>query len=410
MKKLFVVLFVVFFAATSAYALDFQTKGMFNTRGSWISNDSGRQTDAVDYGYYDMELDITNTIVVDDNTKIIVNYEIHDENWGSDQGSAAGGYDGYHTDPNDDDNIDFKRVFSSFTFTSTGTTLDLGLMTGGAWATDFGNTADGKYRVKVTQSTPIGPLFAILEKRAELGSNNSSEDDAEKDDNDAYFLAMVTKLGPVNFKPLLGYIHLSNIIQDQGSDGIDVWTLQLGFDASFDVWGFESDFIYAGYDNDAPVNGGTDQDTYGAYVNAWFKTGPAKLYGTFAYSNYDEGRAFNVGDDFEPLVFWGNWTAFGPIADTTSAMSMYILGAQFAATDALSFNGAIAYLDSNADDFAYWDGADAWEFDLGLDYKISDAVTYTVAFGVTELNVDNDNAGEDPDTAWRLLHKFQINF
>jgi hypothetical protein len=407
MKKFFVVLFVVFFAATSAYALDFQTKGMFNTRGTWISNDSGTQEDAVDYGYYDMELDITNTIVVNDNTKVIVNYEIHDENW-----LTSNHDDWKHVDGQGlDDNIEFKRVFSTHTFTSTGTTLDLGLMTGGAWATDFANTANGRYRVKVTQSTPMGPLFAILEKNAETGSQNASVDDAEDDDGDFYYLAMVTKLGSINVKPLIGYGTQSQFIQDQGSDGINIFTFQLGVDASFDVWGFESDWVYTSYDPDKPINNGDNQDTYGAYVNAWFKTGPAKIYGTFAYSNEDEGRAFNVGDDFEPLVFWGNWTAFGPIADTTSAMSMYILGAQFAATDALSFNGAIAYLDSNADDFAYWDGADAWEFDLGLDYKISDAVTYTVAFGITELDLDEDNSGQDdPDTAWRLLHKFQINF
>jgi hypothetical protein len=405
MKKFFVVLFVVFFAATSAYAVDFQTKGMFNTRGSWIDNSPGTQVDSVDYGYYDMELDITNTIVVSDETKIIVNYEIHDENW------ITSNHDGWaHTAGADlDDNIEFKRVYSSHTFTSTGTTLDLGLMTGGAWATDFANTANGRYRVKVTQSTPMGPLFAILEKNAE--SSNGSVDDSEKDDGDFYYLAMVTKLGPVNVKPLLGYGTQSQVILDQGYDGINIFTFQLGIDGSFDVWGFESDWIYTGYNNDAPVNGGKDQDTYGAYVKGWFKTGPATLYGIYAYSNEDNGRAFNAGDDFEPLVFWGNWTAFGPIADTTSAMSMYILGAEFAATDALSFNGAIAYLDSNADDNIFWKNASAWEFDLGLGYKISDAVTYSVAFGVTELNLNQRYSGqEDPDAAWRLYHIFQINF
>jgi hypothetical protein len=303
-------------------------------------------------------------------------------------------------------------VFSSYTFTSTGTTLDLGLMTGGAWATDFGNTANGKYRVKVTQSTPIGPLFAILEKRAELGAGNSSLDDAEDDDNDAYFLAMVTKIGPVNFKPLLGYIHASNQVLDQGSDSLDALTIQLGFDASYDVWGFESDFIYTGYDRDDL--GADDADCYGAYIKGWFKTGPATLYGVFAYSNEDEGVTFDTGDDFEPLTFWSNWAAFGPRGDRMSGMQLYLIGAEFAATDALSFNGAIAYLDSNVDDEAnvvMWEDADAWEFNLGMGYKISDAVTYSVAFGITELDLDEDKSGmDDPDTAWRLLHKFQINF
>lgn len=400
MKKFFVVLFVVMFAATSAYAVDFKTSGSYYARGSWISNDSGLQADAVDYGYYDHELDMTTTIVVDDNTRIIVNYEIHDSDW------ISSNHDGWNQDgaSNLDDNIEFKRVFSSHTFTATGTTLDLGLMTGGAWATDFANNADGRYRVKVRQDTSVGSVFAILEKNAEVGAENSATEDAEEDDGNTYYVAMITKLGPVNVKPLLGYADRSDIIQEQGSDGLNLITFQLGLDGSYDIWGFESDFVYVGREWDT---GAADSDTFGAYLKGWFKSGPAKIYGILAYGDEDEGQAFAMGDDFEPLTFLANWTAFGPVADHFSACSLYILGMDFAATDALSFNGALAFVDSNYDVAgSIWEDADAWELDLGLGYKISDAVKYSVQFGYADIDMDVN----DPDGSWRLYHKFQINF
>ena len=400
MKKFFVVLFVVMFAATSAYAVDFKTSGSYYARGSWISNDSGVQADAVDYAYYDHELDMTTTIVVDDNTKVVVNYEIHDSNW------ITSNHDGWNQDgaSNLDDNIEFKRVFSSYTFTSTGSTIDLGLRTGGAWATDYANTANGRYRVKLTQATPIGPFFAILEKNAE--SSSGAVEDSEDDDGDFYYIALVTKMGPVNVKPLLGYGDQSQIVLDNGSDGLQMVTFQLGIDGSYDNWGFEFDGVYIGREWDT---GAADTDNFGFYIKPWFKTGPAKIYGIFAYGDEDEGTAFAMGDDFEPLTFWANWTAFGPVGDHFAACTLYMIGLDFAATDALSFNGALAFLDSNYDVAGnMWENADAWEFDLGLGYKISDAVSYSVQFAYADADLGSGFA--DPDGSWRLYHKFAISF
>ena len=400
MKKLFVAVCVVLMMASVAYAVDFQTSGSYNARGRWISNPTGLQTDAWDYGFYDHELDMTTRIVVSDDTVINVNYEIHDSNW------LSGNHDGWNQDgvSNLDDNIEFKRVFSSHTFTATGTTLDLGLMTGGAWATEFANTAQGRYRVKVKQSTPIGPLFAILEKNAELGG---LYDDSEKDDYDAYYLAMVTKIGPVNFKPLLGYIHNSAQQLDAGNDGLDMYLVDIGLDGSFDAWGFEIEFQNKAYD----IDNSDDYNLWGIYGMAYFMAGPAKIYGIFAYGNEDEGNAFGFGDDFEPTLGIGYDWQFGPIGDMVSGATQYLIGADFAVTDALSFNGQVTYIDSNMSDNGTWDNADAWEFDLGFKYKITDAVTYDGGFCYFDIDLDEGNAGqEDPDGSWKLQHRFTVKF
>jgi len=407
MKKLFVVLFVVIFAATSAYAFELETKGLFNVRGSYINNNDGLQVDSVDYMYYDGELDITHKLVVDENTFVRVNYEIRDQNWLTSPDPQSKIVDGADAD----DYISFKRVFGSYKWTSTGTQLDLGLMTGGAWASDFANNAKGYWRLKLVQSTPIGPFIALLQKNAEIGQTDKTRDDAEKDDGDSYAVAMVTKIGPVNFKPLIHYIHASNLVLDGGSDGLTRVVYALGMDWAGDVWGWETDFQVDDRDYSGMLND-LNQTAYGLYGKVWFKTGPAKIAATLAYASEDEGLAFGYGDDFGAMTVMGNWIDFGPNNNEEIAGSTLLrLQLNYSVTETLSFNGALAYVDSNMTDNLFWKGATAWEFDLGLRYMISPAITYDIAFGYADIDLEEKYSGQpDPDAAQRLYHSFTIRF
>ena len=173
MKKFLLALMCVLLTAGFAFAVDVDLKGMYYARGSYIDNSSGLDgdnTDSFDYFYLDHELDLTARLLVTDKTRVIVNFEIRDENWlnSNTDGTSQDG------SSNLDDNIEFKRVFSSHTFDAYGTVLDLGLMTGGAWMTGFGDNANGRYRIKVTQPTEFGPVIGIYEKRAELGASNDN--------------------------------------------------------------------------------------------------------------------------------------------------------------------------------------------------------------------------------------------
>ena len=232
-------LLCVLLTAGFAFAVDVDLKGSYYARGSYINNSSGLNGDGADgtatedswdYFYFDHELDLTARLLVTDKTRVIVNFEIRDENWlkSDTDGSAE------DRDSDMDDNIEFKRVFSSHTFDAYGTVLDLGLMTGGAWMTGFGDNANGRYRVKVTQPTEFGPVIGIYEKNAELGPNNgafatSNVDDSEKDDGNSYYLAMVSKLGDFNLYPLIGYLDRSEFILDQGSDGLQAFIFLLRY-------------------------------------------------------------------------------------------------------------------------------------------------------------------------------------
>ena len=70
---------------------------------------------------------------------------------------------------------------------------------------------------------------------------------------------------------------------------------------------------------------------------------------------------------------------------------------------------------SNGDD-GFWDDADGYEIDLGLDWKLTDQVTYTIAGGFGKISLDGNEAndaagsGDSPDSFARLYHRFKIDF
>jgi hypothetical protein len=353
MKKFLFAFLCVLLTAGLAFAVDVDLKGSYYARGSYISNGDGLSGDAsigdredsADYFFLDHELDMTARLLVTDKTRIIVNMEIHDESWLGDPVESN------HVDGNNlDDNIEFKRVFSSHTFDAYGTVLDLGLMTGGAWATSFGDTATGKYRIKVTQPTEWGPVIAIYEKNHEEGAVNSLEKDAEDDDAQGYALAMVTKLGDVNIMPLIQYVNDSyagGALADRGSDSVDVLVFALGATGTFGDIGFESEFVVKDYDKGdfsdlvdaglAPIGSDEDYTVWGIYGNGWWNIGAGKVGILAAYGNWDDdaGTGYNMGDDFEPALFAANQADVGDsptgsefVAVTLAQLYLTLVGLQ----------------------------------------------------------------------------------
>ncbi|MEE4264877.1 MAG: hypothetical protein V2I56_19490 [Desulfobacteraceae bacterium] len=421
MKKLFFALLCVLLTAGFAFAVDVDLKGMYEARGSYINNSGGLGTDdddgSWDYFYFDHELDLTARLLVTDKTRVIVNFEIRDENWlaGNTDGSAE------NRDTDMDDNIEFKRVFSSHTFDAYGTVLDLGLMTGGAWMTGFADNANGRYRVKVSQPTEFGPIIGIYEKNAELGATSGVKD-GEKDDYNAYYLAMVTKLGSFNLYPLLGYLDNSAAVLDQGSDGNEGLLFDFGVSATFGDIGFEAEAQIQDWDSDVT----DDYTLWGAYGNVWWNIGAGKIGLLGAYGNWDEdsGQGFGFGEDFTPTMFITDWTGFGGTVDPTTVRAEYKsvaliqLYGSLALSEELSIYANGAYFASTTDDNPdgtdnFWKDADGYEIDAGLDWKLTDQVTYSILAAFGELTLDGDGKdanGGDPDSFARVYHKFRIDF
>jgi hypothetical protein len=366
---------------------------------------------------YDMEFDSTLKIKPNDTGMIYLNWEIHDESWLETPGDS--------NDKTGDDNIAMKRAFGSQTF-GNGGTLDFGLMTGAAWATSFGDTGDGRYRLKYVQPMGFGPLIFVLEKNGEEGPSATGDYDAEADDSDAYYVATITKAGDINIKPLLGYVQVGNLDVDpvtgEGDEETDATMLLflLGVDGAFGSIGFEAEFNYQGwsYETDADME---DYAKYGIYANAWTNMDAFKVGGLFAYGSWDDdaGQGFGFGDDFEPLTFAANATGFGGSAGNDfefNAVTLLALYVDYALSEQSTLNGAIGYYMSNSNEDAdgsdnFYKDATGYELNAGWTYKISDACTYTLQGAFAQYNLDEDAAGyDDADAATRIYHKITLKF
>lgn len=438
MNRIFAIMLALLLVAGTAYAVEMQTTGSFNVRGSYISNETGLNgaadvpdeeiyKDTASYGYYDQELDITVDLKVSDYTKVITNFEITDMNWTQseidDRETTAGA--------GLDDNIEFKRVFGQHTF-STGTTVQAGLMTGSAWGTSFADTANGVFKVQVMHNGSFGMIGGNIQKEWEEGQPNGLEEDAEKDDGDTIYLFGTFPMGTHRLMPLLRYSDFSNqpaVAKDRDSDGLKIMTIDVAAAGAFGTLGYEAEVVWVNYNQDwdsFDYNGvtypdGEDFSTYGAYVNVWGNVGATKVGGMVAYGSYDKDGAtgFGFGEDFTPTMFGADFTAVGDSSTEKSeynAVTLMQIYAEFAVSDPLTLFANGTYWMSNSEDNA-WEDATGYEIDLGGAYKITENVTYDVLLAYGQFQLDEDAtttyAGanlDDTDAFYRLFHRFTINF
>jgi hypothetical protein len=357
--------------------------------------------------FYDMEFDADLKIKASDKSFVFINWEMHDENWEATPGDS--------NSKTGDDNIAIKRAYGSYTF-DFGTQLDFGLMTGAAWANDWANTADGRYRLKFVHPTAAGPVFFILEKNLENGEESTADDDREADDSDAYYLAMVTKLGDLKVMPLLGYVLTGEVgagnLEPEGADQVTMF-IDLGVDGSFGALGFSSEFVYQ---NISLEFDGADPDSfslYGAFVDVWANLDALKVGGILAYGSFDDdaGAGFGFGEDFCPTIFGADWTAFGATAKSEyNAVTFGQVYAGFALSETMDITGAFAYFMSNSKD-NFWEDATGMELDLFFDWKLADNVKWSAALGYGQWNLDEDAAGyDDADAFTRFYHVIKVSF
>jgi len=419
MKKFFIGLMAVLFVAGVAYAgaPDIDFSGMINTRGQYFSNDDGITEDAGDYMIYDMEMDSDLTIKASDTDGVFLNFEIHDQSWMSTPGNSDQ-YTG-------DDQIAFKRAFGYHTF-STKTKVEFGLLTGAAFGTAFGDTACGRWRVKLTQPTDVGVFVGVLEKNKESGPLATKDYDAEADDSDLYAFAYVLPMGDLKFAGLGVY----NLV-DLGIDGdpgkldregnqagdekanLAVSVLSLNLFGTLGAIGFETEFMYQNFAYDYD-NAPDDYNLMGFYANGWTNIDAMKVGAQIAYGSYDKdaGDGFGFGEDYCPTVGGADAFTVGTASlSEYSAVTLLNVYGDYALNDEMKLGGSLTYWMSN-EEKTVWEDANGWEVDVTFAYKLSDNCKYNVALGQGQISFDKPedyNMG-DPDAFTRLYHKITVSF
>ncbi len=399
MKKLIVLsLAMLFLGAGIASATDFSLTGSYFVRGTYAENKDGRDTDTDGFGDYDHELSLDANWKIDDTSRVFARFEARDDTW-ADSANPTEGSSGADL-ANLDDNWVVEQVWGTHTFAN-GADIQVGLMSAGAWAYDFGNEGGEAYRIKGTMPMAFGTLIGILQKNKESG-------EADNADSDTYYLGLVSKLGNVNFKPLLVY--------SQNDDTeVDSISVDIAIDGTMGNIGWEVEGVYSDFSSDNPAV--ADFDLHGIYGNVWTQVNALKVGALAAYGSYDEdsGNGFQFGDDFAAggaLLLGDDVFLLNGDADANDiqAATLFAVYASYAVNNKLTLGAYLGYADSNVDDAtSIYDDANAWEVSVNGSYKITSNVKYSVAAGIAEVDL-GPAATIDPDEAIEINHKLSFSF
>ncbi len=432
MKKLLVIVASLIFATTVG-AVDLQLSGDFTFRGSMIQDENGDLVSKVgndgDYTYYNQDMNLWAKFVVNENTMVTTKFAILDYNWVG--GSSE---NGFVNSPGGE--FDVERAWLTHKF-SENTTLNVGLMDGGTWATSFADTLQERQRIVLLQMTPVGAVVGVIEKFSEDFEDGWNEDNEWNN----FAIGYVTKIGEVYVKPLFycfdvykkvykeidlgGAVEAVELVLDKPT-----YVYALGLDGSFEKFGFESEIVYQ--NNTAEQR---EYSVYGIYGNGWSNIDSFKLGAIFAYGSTEEYElgglipvesGFAFGDDFDLTIFLSDWANFGGgrldsgLDSGLTGMTVFQLYGEMVVSEQLTAGASFTYMTSNwetgdslrkPDDpnsilAAKFKDATAYEVDATLDYKITDALTYSAGIGIANIDMDID----DIDQCMRAYHKLVFNF
>jgi hypothetical protein len=343
-------------------------------------------------------------------------------------------------------NILVDRAYLTYHF-SKDSTLDVGLQEAFTWGSSFADNEGNAYRVKFAQTTPVGLFGVVLEKFAEQ-SNADIPDNNYKDASDIAFFG-VTKAGDIWVKPLIYLLNWSSgfttgPLKAYPDSRIGYYALELNGDlgpASFD-----SEFGYKTWHfTSVDSNAYKDPNVWGAYVTVFKALDVAKPGLTLVYDSWDKddgpknpatgkplGWGFDSGNDFKSnLIFGGQgvdhenpvsvplgenpWEAEIDGADLMAftMIKPYIVDIKTPIPN-LTGSASVSYMSSNQKD-TMWDGAKAYEVDLGAAYQLSKYVVYSVGAGYGKC--DFSSKGKElgglkgnPDAIYAVQHMIKINF
>lgn len=480
MKKVFLAFLIVFFATAAWAEVKFDISGDFHARGNYTKNlnyynQAFAGADNVWNTFYDGDINLYPKLIVN-NTTLNMRIAIHDQVWGDEAtNTASPSPDVYYNmySGEKDDNINIELAWVRHLFTEN-TILDLGLMDGQAWGTKFADYTMPRWRVKFMQKTPVGLFGALLEKDAEEGRFDVR--DAEKDDHDHYAVFAITKAGNVFIKPLLYFVNNSALVDDKGSGGAKVQYYALELSGDLGVVAFESELGYKKFmfNEVSPLE--QDAKVYGAYLNVWKAMDFGKPGITLAYGSWDKesgpfgkgggGYGFDFRTDFKSNLILGGTglnnenVISSPLGGTMAYVPARLLnpalpagtfaaaGTNQASEDLTGFtlikpyiadvqlpiknltcSASFGYMISNQDS-TIWEDAKAWEADLGLAYKISDNVVYSIdagyakvtdlkgyslavpagTFGPTQPALYSFGDIDNPDPIFVVQHKVEFTF
>lgn len=415
MKRLLLVLFFIA-SVTSAFAAELKVTGDLMVQGNFDSYtpDPGVNKRAT---YFEEDVNIMAAIVVNQDCTIFtkLTYDRHDQrlNGANMEQQYLSGQVADGSGNANDVGFAIERAYVNYKL-APWLQLNTGLMQGGKWASNFGDTEINVPRVQFIAAFSADMIFfATYEKNAETSITATRHD---TDDINTMYLSAVIGVGPVKLLPLLKYV------TNDASAGYNIKTYagDLGVNGTFGMISLVSEWIYAKVDKDGS---GTDSTLYGAYVDVAANLAPVKVGVAAFYCSSDASKgSYATGDDFNFTTVVGDMdevTTNGTIGLTAAKvygefkMDKLTFGgcfAYFMSTDSAVYGyqplvGGYSLAPANAlKDFS------AWEVDASVNYAFDANASYEIGGGYAAGEATNLAAATVKATQYRVYHKFAVKF
>ena len=402
MKKFFLVSVAICLAvmlAVPAMALDTKFSGQYRIRGFHNSAQGLNDDDASD-SYMDMRFRLRTDFMISDHLTLSTRFDALDnKRFGNPDLTDRGG-----------DNIDFDRAWMTIR-TDYGIFMG-GRMSGGAWGTLFNDTEGERDRLRWHNSFGNLTLYAFYEKNHEgdgnrgrrIGGNQGVE--VSDEDYDIYYLGAAHKMENISMGLLYGYASDKRGLTIGGlSTGTlfkDEFHLFIPYViGQFGPFGFQGELRYNGF-GDREFDDGTeaDIDQLAANIEATFTMDMFKFEAGWLYARGQgtsnskiKGYPGAIGDDWQKVWILTNseddgiYSGLGGIGNfSTSAggagpifrygAQLYYAGVTVMPIEDLDVKLLAAYARTN-NSFNSVDSAIGMEYDLFVNYKIFDNLTYS---------------------------------
>jgi hypothetical protein len=304
--------------------------------------------------------------------------------------------------------------------------LQVGRMTGGTFGhAVFESEADSD-RIKYILSSGSMTLIALYQKIAETDKGVTKADE----DMDELAFAGVYKSEMLTAGLL--YVWIGDKTGSSGAGAYDLTKHVLNpyFTANLGPVTLNGEVRYNFGQKDYDAAATTDEDInqLGAWIEASFNVGPARIFGSYLYEsgdndpNDDELNAMNIGGEWEG----GGWILTNDTMNGNTAMgnggqsnlswtdygaNLFYVGADFSPMEDLSLGMMYSYA-TVAEAPNGWEDDMGSEIDFNFSYKLTDGLTYS---GIIAYLIAGDfwQAGDttyEVGNTWAFYHKLQIDF
>lgn len=458
-------------AAGPAMAIDADFSGEYWVEGIYNDNYSLSETSAsTSDAYLQMRLRLKTVFKVSDNLSLTTRLDALDKQWGNSNLQTDGTFtqalysslgvkqDISTTGSEEDDNIEMDWAYMTIK-TKIGGFL-IGRQNGNAWGLPFSDTAGPRDRI--TYVLPIDKLIfaAVYEKNKERDGNDLTQNDS---DLDKYYLSGTYKgenftagllYGYYDYKTFQdmaqyadakfygqygaaavasGWISAVNLTTNQGTAHL----LSPYFKGKFGDFGIIGELTYATGEAEYNTTNNAGKTTKDVEVMTFniegtYDMGAFSFQGGYAYmsgdANYtnDKVESFGyleAGEDWEKLAIltgtsYGmekNLGGIGNLAGYGTAcfdgFQLYYLGADYAINEDMTVGLLVGQ--SKADDVrSGWDDDHGIEYDLTLEWKIFENLTYK-AIGAFLSAGDYwklGGANSNLDDTYLLYHRLTLEF